>query len=119
MAATSTEVSVENILAQISQLAPAEQQQIIEALTGRPFQPPREWFRGRIISTKQPYNPRTKEYAWLAQHRYEYIGEWLALKDDRLLAHGPEAKKVFAQARESGVADPYFVYVNDPDVPQM
>jgi|SRR5581483_4273880 len=116
--ATTTEVTLESVLEQANQLTPRQRQQLIEVLTGREFQPPREWFRGRVISTNVPYNPRTKEYEWLDQHRYEYIGEWLALEGDQLVAHGPVAKEVFAEARRKGF-QPLFVYVDDPDVPFM
>ncbi|MBI1761700.1 MAG: hypothetical protein HYR56_09725 [Acidobacteria bacterium] len=110
-------VTVENILEQYKQLSLRDRQRLVEALTGRYFPPPAEWFKSRVISTKEPYNPRTKEYEWLDQHRYEYIGEWLALEGDRLVAHDPIAKEVFAKVRKLGCQDAYFVYVHDPDMP--
>lgn len=113
------ELTLENVLEQANQLTPRQRQQLIEALTGREFQPPREWFRSRVISTNAPYNARTKEYEWLDQHRYEYVGQWLALEGDQLVAHGPVAKEVFAKVRELGAKDAYFVCVDDPDVPFM
>jgi hypothetical protein len=105
----------ENILAQINQLPPTERKKLIAALVraeGKPELPP-----SRVISTNGPYNDRALEYGWLAKHRREYIGQWVALKDDQLVAHGPVAKEVFAQADARGVNDAMFLFVEDPDVP--
>lgn len=116
-AEATSNVTVESILEQYNQLSLRDRQRLVETLTGRYFPPPAEWFKSRVISTNAPYNPRTKEYEWLDQHRYEYIGEWLALEGDRLVAHGPIAKEVFAKVRKLGCQDAYLVYVHDPDLP--
>lgn len=36
------------------------------------------------------------ESAWLATNRDQYVGLWIALEGDELLASGPSAKEVFA-----------------------
>ncbi len=46
-----------------------------------------------------PMKDRSKEMRWLKDHRHEYRGEWVALEGDRLVAHGNDAKEVFAAAR--------------------
>jgi hypothetical protein len=46
------------------------------------------------------YNDRSKEAQWISDHGHEYAGEWVALDGDRLLAHGVDAKQVFAEARK-------------------
>lgn len=64
-----------------------------------------------------PVKDRTKEMQWLKEHRHEYRGEWVALDGDRLLAHGTNAKEVFASAREI-VSDPLFEFIApDYDLP--
>ncbi len=42
-----------------------------------------------------------RELRWLAEHRQEYAGQWVALDGDRLLAHGFNAREVHAAARRS------------------
>jgi hypothetical protein len=113
--------TVENILTQINQLPASERAKVIAALqqqdeapTRRPQFPP-----DRIISVNEPYIDRTREYEWLKEHEREYIGQWIALKEDRLLAHGPIAKEVFAKARALGVNDALVLLVVDPDIPYM
>jgi hypothetical protein len=46
------------------------------------------------------------ELRWLDQHRQEYIGQWVALQGDRLLAHGMSACAVYDAARSLGVDVP-------------
>ena len=43
---------------------------------------------------------------WLTEHREEYAGQWVALDGDRLIAHGLDAKEVYAIADASGVRYP-------------
>ncbi len=109
-------VTVESILEQYNQLSLRDRQQLVEALTGRYFPPPAEWFKSRVISTNEPYNPRTQEYEWRKNHQYEYIGEWVAVEGDQLIAHSPDMKKVFAEVRCKG-ADAILMHIGDPDIP--
>ena len=56
---------------------------------------------------------------WMKQHEREYIGQWVALKGNHLIAHGPSAKEVFAKAREFGIQDALTYLVEDPDIPDL
>jgi hypothetical protein len=71
----------------------------------------------RIIKTNVPFDDRRLEYEWLAQHQREYIGQWVALKGNQLIAHSYDAKEVFAKAREFNVQDAFVLLVEDPDIP--
>ncbi len=42
---------------------------------------------------------RTPEYQWLATHSKDYRGQWVALAEDRLLAHSPEIRDVDSAVR--------------------
>ena len=64
----------------------------------------------------ESYKDRTTETQWISDHGHEYPGEWLALDGDRLLAHGVNAKQVFAQARQF-VERPIFVHLEPADHP--
>jgi hypothetical protein len=53
---------------------------------------------------------------WISEHRTEYIGEWVALDGDRLIAHGKDADAVFAAARS--VKEPFLHHFHaDDDMP--
>jgi hypothetical protein len=41
---------------------------------------------------------RTAEFRWIAEHRQEYAGQWVALHGDRLLSHSTDAREIFAKA---------------------
>lgn len=56
-----------------------------------------------------------KEQTWLEEHRHEYVGEWVAHDGDRLLAHGPDARGVYDEARSLGVPVPAVVRIEASD----
>ena len=70
-------------------------------------QPP---FPAKIIATDLPVRDRSREYAWLEQHRDEYDGRYVALDGDRLIAAGDGAKEVATKAREPGRQGALIVY---------
>lgn len=43
-----------------------------------------------------------RELQWIAAHRDQYAGAWVALVGDRLLAQGDSARQVFASVANSG-----------------
>jgi hypothetical protein len=57
------------------------------------------------------YLDRSREQQWLADHQAEFAGQWVALDGDRLLCHANNARDVYQQARQSGVARPLIVQV--------
>jgi transcriptional regulator with XRE-family HTH domain len=71
--------------------------------------------RGEIPADLEPSKPparparpidRSRELRWLADHRQQYSGQWVALAGDRLIASGLNPKDVFRAARRSGVNRP-------------
>lgn len=62
-----------------------------------------------------PRPDRSHEMKWLHDHAREYIGQWVALDGDRLIAHGYDAKAVYAAARADGAYLPMVDSVEDPD----
>jgi hypothetical protein len=56
---------------------------------------------------------RTKEVerAWIDAHRDEYLGQWVALDGDNLIAHGTDPRGVYEEARAQGITAPYLVHV--------
>jgi hypothetical protein len=76
-------------------------------------------FPARIIATDVPVRDRSRENAWLARHRDEYDGKYVALDGDTLLACSENAKEVAIKARELGVQCPFIVYVEGRNRPRF
>lgn len=56
----------------------------------------------------------------LKDHREEYAGQWVALKEGHLICHGINAKDVFAAADLAGHTDALVVFVeSDSDRPEI
>ena len=49
---------------------------------------------------------RVGELTWLKTHGQGYIGQWVALEGNRLVAHGADARSVRDEARRLGVQVP-------------
>jgi hypothetical protein len=110
--------TVENIVALINQLPELERARLIAELAKT--QPAKlQLPKGRIISTNAPYEDRRLDYEWLATHRREHIGKWIALKDGNLVAEGETGREVFAKVKELGVELPLVLLVEDPDISYM
>ena len=92
-------------------------EQIIDEARGLPIEEQR---RLRIALERldpkadaQPaYRTHDGERAWINAHREEYLGQWVALDGDLLVAHGTDAKKVYDEARERGITAPYLERVS-------
>jgi hypothetical protein len=69
----------------------------------------------RISKQLGATNGASKELRWLKDHRHEYMGQWVALDGDRLVAHGTNAREVFQAAREAGVKAPFIEQILPTD----
>lgn len=110
------QVTLEAVLEQVRQLPLNEQKLLRELLPleNGATNAARPRLTGRVRKSS-PMKDRTQENQWLAQHRAEYPGEYLALDGDRLIAHSPDAKEVFAAVDAAGVKDPLYVHVEPAD----
>lgn len=55
---------------------------------------------------------------WIEENKAAYLGQWVALDGDRLLAVGTDGKQVYAEAVAAGVAVPLLQQINvDDDLP--
>lgn len=52
---------------------------------------------------------------WLEKNKAVYLGQWVALDGDRLLAAGTDGKQVYAEAVAAGVAVPLLQQINAED----
>lgn len=65
------------------------------------------------------YNTRERERAWIKAHRDEYLGQWVVVEGDTLIAHGTNAREVYLAARAAGVGVPYIEEVMPDLEPYM
>lgn len=57
---------------------------------------------------------RTVEREWRRAHKDElkqFVGQWVVLEENRIVAHGENPNTVLAQAKERGIQVPYMFYV--------
>lgn len=106
-------ISLEKVLEDFRALPPEARRHLIEALEKEEqiiSQSALPESNGVVVPSRF-----TLEMQWLENHRAEFVGQWVALDGDRLLAHGTVAREVFAAARNSGVELPLVVQVEPPD----
>lgn len=106
----------EHLLDAARQLPRDEQQKLIEALQETQTSQPKKKL-GRRVPPPVPSKDRTKEAQWLKEHSKEYIGQWVALEGDQLIACGSSAVEVSKAAKAKGIDRPILVQVEDPDGP--
>lgn len=56
-----------------------------------------------------------KSLRWLNENRQQYLGQWIALDGDRLIANGQSAKEVYAKAKAEGVKIPFVELVTEEE----
>jgi hypothetical protein len=110
-----SQITVDNILSQITQLPPSEQirlRQLMDQQEQRQ-KPAKASLDKRVPPKSVP--DRTSELQWILKHAREYIGQWIAIDGDRVIAHSPNAQEVFAAVEADGADLPLIHFVEDPD----
>lgn len=102
-------VTFEQILEAVRSLPPEERRRLRKWLAEE------ERREASQDDADQPAARREREMRWLSQHEAQYAGQWVALDGDRLLNHGTDARKVFAEAHAAGVDVPFMAYAESPD----
>jgi hypothetical protein len=101
--------TLERILNEVKRLTPEERRELREALE-------REAVCTVVLPPAGVDNDRwEREQRWLDEHREEYLGQWVALEGDRLLASGADGRAVYEAARASGVRAPLVTRVEPRD----
>ena len=90
--------TLEQIIDEVRALSPAEKLKLRQTLD-------RELEQAALAQS------RATESNWVERHRDKYLGQWVALEGDRLIAHGTNAREVHLAARQAGIAGPYIVHV--------
>ena len=86
--------TLEQIINEARALSPVEKRRLRQALDSESEQP-------------APLQSRAEETAWIDRHRDEYLGQWVAIEGDTLIAHGPNPREVYLAAREAGITAPF------------
>lgn len=58
-----------------------------------------------------------KTQNWLGEHREQFMGQWVALEGDQLIAHGKDGLQVHAQAKAAGIKVPFLEHIVEDDEP--
>ena len=100
-------LSVDQIIKSIEQLPAAERERI------------RRWLEEKETSNGAAEgslaNRSAKSLRWLDENRERYLGQWVALDGDRLIANGATAKEVYSKAKNEGVEIPFVELVAERD----
>jgi predicted DNA-binding antitoxin AbrB/MazE fold protein len=99
----------QGVLRPLEPLALAEHQRV--RVTVESWKPPLSW------ESAQQLDDSRAELEWLAHESRPYIGQWVALDGNRLVAHGPKLAAVKTAAQAAGVSRPFFASVPDDDMP--
>ena len=109
-----TRSSFDDLLAKVNELPLSEQQKLQDILNSKLLLEPGLKPRDRRVPLIVEDADFTCEMKWLSEHRREYAGQWVALKDDRLIASGASASEVYAASDAAGVDSPLVTRVDDP-----
>lgn len=99
--------SFDQIIKSIEQLPASEQERI------------RRWLdehgttNGEANGSQAHTNRSAKSLRWLQENREKYLGQWVALDGDRLVATGASAKEVYSKAKAEGVEIPFVELVTE------
>src|SRR5262245_59887146 len=109
-----SQATAEMILAEIAAL-PAEEREKLRALLNQQSSP----VNGQAATNDfiQPFDTTdtAPSLRWLAEHRVEFAGQYVARDGDRLLAHGTDPQPVIEAVRASGLNGPFFTYLQPLD----
>jgi len=100
-------LSFDQIIKSIEELPMPEQERI------------RRWLDEKISSnggenTSQPDASRSADsLRWLHENRDKYLGQWVALDGDHLIASGATAKEDYSKAKTEGVEIPFVELVTE------
>jgi hypothetical protein len=99
--------SFDQIIQSIEQLPADEQERL------------RRWLEDKSAHNGEAHNSQAhasrsaKSLRWLDENREKFLGQWVALDGDRLIASGTTAQEVYSKAKAEGVAIPFVELVTE------
>lgn len=101
--------------------------EIVKALPSEDHERFNQWFKQqekldakqtpKRISVDEEIAQFKKTQEWLAQNRERFMGQWVCLEGDQLIAHGIDALQVHAQAKAAGIKAPFLEHIVEDDEP--
>jgi excisionase family DNA binding protein len=70
--------------------------------------------RGRAVTPPVKMRDMSKDMRWLAEHRDEYAGKWVAVYEDRLVASSDSAKDVYEASDKIGLPQTLVTFIEAP-----
>jgi len=67
--------------------------------------------RGRIVAPPVMMRDMSKDMKWLAEHRHEYAGKWVAIYEDRLIAACDTAAEAHEAKKNAGFPQTMVTYI--------
>jgi hypothetical protein len=98
------ELTFEEVLAGVESLPPESRARLREILNGQD-EPEESDDPVNRLARAASLRDISAERRWLAEHRDEYVGEWVALNGAMLISHGVDLKTVRAEAKAAGHYD--------------
>ena len=111
-----SDITFEQVLRDIRSLPPEQLSKLREILNA-PSEEKQTQETARRLAQVPNLRDFTADRQWLADHRDEYAGQWVAIKYGQLISHGPDAKTVHQAAKDAGHQDALLVRVESSDAP--
>ena len=96
----------EAILERVRRLPPAKQEEILRFAEGL-----QHASEARIL----PSRDRSREIDWLKHNRNNYLGQWIVVEGDRLVAADADALTAYNAAADAGIEVPFLIHVVPDD----
>ncbi len=110
-----SQITFEQILYGIQSLPPEEVEKL-RGILNLPDEKQRRIEAARALAHAASLRDWSLDRQWLRDHRREYSGQWVAIKDGQLISHGPDGRAVIHAAREAGYPDALITLVEpEPD----
>lgn len=104
-------LSYEQIQGAIVQLPIGEQRRLFNELEQRLAQQDSSVVNGEHLKIELP-DPEPND-RWLEQNADQYRGQWVALENGELLAHGPDGRAFVQAVKASGAKIPLLLFIEE------
>ena len=101
--------SLEQVIETAKLLPPEDRRSLQEWLAQQEQRDEEEQQKAARLQQELEQYQRAKQ--WIAAHRAEYLGQWVALEGDQLISAGTSATEVDAAARAAGIKVPFVIRI--------
>ncbi len=61
------------------------------------------------------FRDRSAEMAWAASPDPQFVGEWVVLEGEQVVASGSDPKRLYEDVRAQGISSPFLIFVSSDD----